>query len=143
MKKFLILFLICFIQNIFSQKIKEDPEKSSETGDIVKSEDQVYNAYNVDVMPQFQKGTEFLSAFIRQNYKNPKEGLKGKVYVTFIVKKNGSIGDIKVLRDVGFGTGAEAIRVLKKSPKWIPGKKNNNVVRTLYSLPITVNNSDL
>ena len=143
MKKFLILFLICFIQNIFSQNIKEDPEKSSETGDIVKSEDQVYNAYNVDVMPQFQKGTEFLSAFIRQNYKNPKEGLKGKVYVTFIVEKNGSIGDIKVLRDVGFGTGAEAIRVLKKSPKWIPGKKNNNVVRTLYSLPITVNNSDL
>ncbi|MDR6760561.1 hypothetical protein J2Y38_000740 [Flavobacterium sp. 2755] len=60
--------------------------------------------------------------------------------MTFIIEKDGSLSDIKVLRDIGLGTGAEAIRVLKTSPKWIPGKQNNNVVRALYSLPIPVNN---
>ncbi|MNL60417.1 Gram-negative bacterial tonB protein [compost metagenome] len=60
--------------------------------------------------------------------------------MTFIIEKDGSLSDIKVLRDIGHGTGAEAIRVLKMSPKWIPGKQNNNVVRTLFSIPVSVNN---
>ena len=60
--------------------------------------------------------------------------------MTFIIEKDGSLSDIKVLRDIGYGTGDEAIRVLKISPKWIPGKQNNKEVRTLYSLPIPVNN---
>ncbi|WP_347343914.1 hypothetical protein [Flavobacterium sp. ALJ2] len=45
---------------------------------------------------------------------------------------------MKVLRDIGYGTGAEAIRILKTSPKWTPGIQNNKQVRVLYSLPITI-----
>jgi periplasmic protein TonB len=64
--------------------------------------------------------------------------LKGKVYVTFVVEKDGSLTDIKVLRDIGYGTGKEAIRVLSKCPKWMPGEQNGKKVRVLYSLPITI-----
>ena len=68
--------------------------------------------------------------------------MSGKVYVTFVVEKDGSLTDIKVIRDIGFGTGKEAIRVLKSSPKWTPGEKNGKKVRVLYSIPITINASD-
>ena len=61
-----------------------------------------------------------------------------KIYVTFIVEQDGALTDIKILRDAGFNTGAEAIRVLKKCPKWSPGEKDGKKVRVLYSLPITL-----
>ena len=56
------------------------------------------------------------------------------MYVTFVVEKDGSLTDIKVIRDIGYGTGKEAIRVLKKCPKWTPGEQNGKKVRcTLFS----------
>jgi protein TonB len=80
--------------------------------------------------------------FIAKNYtiseEAVKQKLKGKVYVTFIVEKDGSLSDIKVLRDIGFGTGEEALRVMSICPKWTPGKINDEPVRVMYSLPITI-----
>ena len=64
--------------------------------------------------------------------------MKGKIFIQFVVEKDGSLTDIKVMRDLGYGTGAEAIRVLKKSPKWKPGIQNGRAVRVLYSLPISI-----
>jgi len=82
---------------------------------------------------------EKLYKFISKNFKVPNEvGLKGKIFVTFVVEKNGSLSDIKVIRDIGYGTGKEAIRVLKRSPKWNPGEQNGKKVRVLYSIPISV-----
>lgn len=147
MKKLLIFILICSAQNIFSQT--EEVKITSENinnykGVVINEENQVYNTSGLEVKPEFSGGKQAFDSFIKQNYKNPKDTtLKGNVYVTFIIEKDGSLSDIKVLRDIGYGTGAEAIRVLKTSPKWIPGKQNNNVVRTLYSLPIPVNNFSL
>ena len=81
--------------------------------------------------------------FVGNNYQAPEEeGLKGKVYVTFVVEKDGSLTDIKVIRDIGYGTGKEAIRVLKKCPKWTPGEQNGKKVRVLYSLPITIQSAE-
>ena len=68
--------------------------------------------------------------------------VNGKVYITFVIEKDGSITEIRNIRDFGYGSGEEAIRVMKLSPKWIPGKLNNDNVRVMYSLPITVQNSD-
>jgi len=77
--------------------------------------------------------------FVGNNFKTPEQpNLKGKVYITFIIEKDGSLSDIKNLRDIGYGTGEEAIRVLKISPRWIPGKMNGVPVRVMYSLPITL-----
>ena len=70
------------------------------------------------------------------------EGLKGKVYVTFVVEKDGSLTDIKVLRDIGYGTGKEAIRVLKATPRWNPGEQNGKKVRCTFSLPISLQSAE-
>ena len=64
--------------------------------------------------------------------------LKGKLLVTFIVEKDGSLSNIKINKDLGYGMGDEAIRVLKLSPKWTPGKVNHKLARVEYSLPITI-----
>jgi protein TonB len=77
--------------------------------------------------------------FIAKNYRTPDvEGLRGKVIVSFVVEKDGSIVDVKVIKDLGYGTGAEAIRVLKLSPKWTPAMQDGKPVRVMYSLPITI-----
>ena len=96
----------------------------------------VYNA--VEVKPDFPGGLQKFYDFVGKNYRAPEEDIKGKVYVQFVVEKDGSLTDIKVMRDIGYGTGAEAIRVLKKSPKWKPGIQNGRPVRVLYSLPISI-----
>ena len=96
----------------------------------------VYNA--VEVKPDFPGGLQKFYDFVGKNYRAPEEDIKGKVYVQFVVEKDGSLTDIKVMRDIGYGTGAEAIRVLKKSPKWKPGIQNGRAVRVLYSLPISI-----
>lgn len=71
---------------------------------------------------------------IPENYKG-----RGKIYIKFIVEKDGSITEIEIIRDLGFGLGDEAVRVLKESPKWIPGQVNGKPARMIYSLPITIN----
>lgn len=96
----------------------------------------VYNA--VEVKPDFPGGLQKFYDFVGKNYRAPEEDIRGKVYVQFVVEKDGSLTDIKVMRDIGYGTGAEAIRVLKKSPRWKPGIQNGRAVRVLYSLPISI-----
>ena len=74
-----------------------------------------------------------------RNFNTPKvEGQEGKVYITFVVDVDGTLTDFKILRDVGFGTGEEAIRVVKNYNGWIPGEQRGRKVRCHYSLPINV-----
>ena len=106
-------------------------------------DNQIYNTAGIEVKPDFPGGIDKFYKFVGNNYQAPEEeGLKGKVYVTFVVEKDGSLTDIKVIRDIGYGTGKEAIRVLKKCPKWTPGEQNGKKVRVLYSLPITIQSAE-
>lgn len=102
----------------------------------------VYNTSEITVNPEFPNGMEAFYKFVGENFTMPKTPndikLSGKTYVSFIIETNGEISNIKVLRDIGYGTGEEAVRVLKLSPKWTPGKVNDEAVRTAYSLPITI-----
>ncbi|SNR35308.1 energy transducer TonB [Flavobacterium sp. ov086] len=161
MKKFLILILICSVQNIFSQNVFPETTKGSDKllidatptisidetippqGTIPNNDNSVYNTAGIDVRPEFPGGMLVFDKFIEKNFKIPNNNpaLKGKIYVVFIVEKDGSLSDFRVLKDIGYETGAEAIRVLKTSPKWTPGKKDNKLVRVLFSMPISVNNS--
>ncbi|WP_187774898.1 energy transducer TonB [Pedobacter sp. BS3] len=97
----------------------------------------------MDMKPVFPGGTKKFNAFTRENYKYTdamiRQNLQGLVLVSFIVEKDGSLSDIKVLRDLGYGTGAEAIRVLKLSPKWTPGMKNGSPVRCAFTMPVEIN----
>ncbi|RTZ01553.1 energy transducer TonB [Flavobacterium sp. RSP49] len=127
--------------------IKGDPDAvltvepvGTGTAAVVEEVDnQIYNTAGIEVKPDFPGGINKFYKYVGDNYQTPEEdGLNGKVYVTFVVEKDGSLTDIKVIRDIGYGTGKEAIRVLKKSPRWTPGEQNGKKVRVLYSLPITI-----
>ncbi|CAM3922879.1 MULTISPECIES: energy transducer TonB [Flavobacterium] len=138
-------------KKIGAETIKGDPDAvltvqpvGTGTAAVVEEVDnQIYNTAGIEVKPDFPGGIDKFYKFVGNNYQTPEEeGLKGKVYVTFVVEKDGSLTDIKVIRDIGYGTGKEAIRVLKKCPKWTPGEQNGKKVRVLYSLPITIQSAD-
>ncbi len=130
-----------------AETIKGDPEAPisiEKPGDgdakVVEVDDnQLYNSAGIEVKPDFPGGIEKFYKFVGSNFNVPEEeGLKGKVFVQFVVEKDGSLTDLKVLRDIGYGTGAEALRVLRKCPKWAPGEQNGKKVRCTYQLPISI-----
>ena len=94
----------------------------------------------VESAPSFPGGDEALYKYLAENIKYPQlardNGFQGKVYLTFVVERDGSITDIKVLRDIGGGCGAEATRVVKSMPKWTPGKQRGKAVRVQFNLPV-------
>jgi periplasmic protein TonB len=109
------------------------------TAAVVEEDNTVYSSAGLEVQPAFPGGMSKFYDIIAKNYRMPEEeGLKGKVHVTFVIEKDGSLTDIKVIRDIGYGTGKEAIRVLKASPKWTPGEQNGKKVRCTYNLPISL-----
>ena len=166
MKKKILILLLCFVQNTFSQSTKTKASETKNTEPVIvkvnnnyddsnlvvdepasspkvstNNDKTIYNTAGIDVKPDFPGGIEKFYKFVDNNFKYPDEDidLKGKkIYATFIVEQDGSLTDIKILRDAGHGTGAEAIRVLKKCPRWIPGEHNGKKIRVLYSLPITI-----
>jgi len=96
----------------------------------------------IETKPEFKGGIIEFYKFIGKNFKMPAEAgknrIQGKIYMQFIVEENGSLSEIKILKDLGYGLGEEAKRVLRLSPKWIPGSQQGKAVRVLYSLPITI-----
>ena len=94
----------------------------------------------VEKMPEFPGGDEALKKHIINSLQYPKtaskNGLQGKVYVTFIVEKDGSVGDTKIVRGVHPALDQEAVRLVKSLPKWTPGKQKGKAVRVQYTLPI-------
>lgn len=133
-----------------SETIKGDPDAEltvepvgNGPKDVVEEDNNIYNTAGIEVKPDFPGGMEKFYKYISKNYQVPEEeGLKGKVFVSFVVEKDGSLTDIKVIRDIGYGTGKEAIRVLKSCPKWNPGEQNGKKVRVLYSLPISIQSAE-
>ncbi|HTK18776.1 MAG TPA: M56 family metallopeptidase [Mucilaginibacter sp.] len=95
----------------------------------------------VENVPNYPGGVNKFYKFLQQNIKYPAEArnkkIEGKVFVSFIVEKDGSLSTFKVLRDPGAGCGAEALRVMKLSPKWNPGIQNRHKVRVQYTMPIS------
>lgn len=94
----------------------------------------------VEVMPEFPGGTKKLMSYLGNNIKYPekakKDGVKGRVFITFVVEKDGSIGDVKLLRGIGAGCDEEAMRVIESMPNWKPGMTEGKPVRVQYNLPI-------
>ena len=135
------------IKNKANTSIKSDKKiiQKKTTPTIIKNIDDnnIYNAAGIEVKPDFPGGLEKFYKFIGKNFQVPEEeGLKGKVFVTFVVEKDGLLSDIKVIRDIGYGTGNEAVRVLKSSPRWEPGEQNGKKVRCIYSLPISIQSAE-
>ena len=127
---FLFIFLVSF-QNVNSQ--------TDSTATVPKEDNTVYNSAVLEIKPEFKGGLNKFYDYIAKNYRTPDvPGLKGKLLVSFVVEKDGSITDIKVLKDIGYGSGEEAIRILKKCPNWIPAEQKGKKVRCTFMLPINI-----
>lgn len=96
-----------------------------------------------EVSPEPPGGMRAFMEYIGQNYEFPQEaieaGVTGLLQVSFVIERDGSLTDMKIVRDLGYGTGAAAIRVLQSSSKWSPGVQNGRPVRVAYTLPIRLN----
>ncbi len=94
----------------------------------------------VEKQPSYPGGTDGYRDFLLANIKYPEEAVKkgvtGTVYVTFVVQKDGSIANVKVLRGIGTGCDEEAVRVVRLMPKWNPGEQKGKPVDVQYNLPI-------
>ena len=117
----------------------KDVSKRKDISKVIPANKHTNNPITAIQQPEFHRGMNEFYKFMGANYKIPAD-LKGNgsVYIKFMVEKDGSLSEFEILRDMGFGTGEEAIRVLKLSPKWIPGKDKDKPVRVQYSLPITL-----
>ena len=102
-------------------------------------EEAIYDA--VEEMPQFPGGPSALFEYLSTNIQYPNDayenGIQGRVIVTFIVEKDGSISNTKVSKTVNPSLDEEAQRLVKSMPHWIPGKQHGELVRVKYTVPVT------
>lgn len=113
----------------------------TETPKAVDYGDSLVNSTELDKMPQFPGGIGKFYNYVGNNFEKPEiEAITTfRVFISFVIEKDGSMTDIKVIKDPGYGLGKEAIRVLKSlKTKWSPGMMGTKAVRTSYTLPIVV-----
>ena len=96
--------------------------------------------FRVEILPEFPGGLDKMMQYFDKNLKYPKQakidGTEGKVFVSFVVEKDGSLTDIKIKESLSPETDSEAIRLVTNSPKWIPGMQGGHPVRVQYSIPV-------
>lgn len=95
---------------------------------------------NAEEQPMFPGGQSEMYRFINANIKYPgaaqRQNVSGRVFVKFVIEKDGSIGKVEVLKGIGFGCDEEAVRVIRSMPRWNPGRQNGKNVRVYYNMPI-------
>lgn len=125
--------VLLFSNMVFAQESNENKSEGNST---------TYNTAGIEVKPEFPGGIQEFYKYIAKKFRTPnKLNSGGKMLVEFVIDKDGSIVDINVTKDLGYGTDKEIIRVLKKCPKWIPGMQNGKNVRVFYRLPLSIPSS--
>ena len=120
---------------------KAEPKKEVKDvkASVIKNEERVFDV--VEEMPKFPGGDDALIKFLHESIKYPAEaekaGKQGRVVVTFVVNKDGSVDNAKVVRSVDEKLDAEALRVVNAMPKWQPGKQRGQEVNVKFTLPVT------
>ena len=107
------------------------------SGKVLKS-DSIF--FLTEVMPQFPGGDNGLYQYLKKNVVYPAlakvQKIQGRVYIEFIIERDGSVSHVKVTRGIGGGCDQEAARVVAQMPKWTAGKMKDNPVRVQYTLPV-------
>ena len=120
------------------QPAKSVKKEKASNPDMTPDKNGVYQI--VEEMPQYPGGEDALMDYVSKNVVYPSEaqekGISGRVFVGFIVEKDGSVSNVKVLRGIGGGCDEEAVRVISGLPKWKPGKQDGKPVRVSYQMPI-------
>ena len=126
------------LQIVETETRAETPEAPTAEGTFEPVQGDVFDV--VEEMPQYPGGPQALFEFLSQNVQYPKEaakaGIHGRVIVTFVVEKDGSICESKVVKSVDPSLDAEALRVINAMPNWKPGKQNGKEVRVKYTVPV-------
>ncbi len=125
---------------IINTKKRTSPQTvSNQKGKTKKTDSKVYN--KVEQMPVFPGGQEALFNYICKNVKYPPKaetnGIQGRVVVTFVITKEGKVKNVKILKKVDPNLDAEALRVVRSLPDWIPGRKAGKAVNVKYTIPVT------
>jgi periplasmic protein TonB len=120
---------------VIDEPVGEAPKEVEVTED-----NSIKDFASVEVLPEFNGGMAGWGKYLRKNLKYPpmarENNITGRVIMSFVVEKNGTLTDIKVLRGIGGGCDEEASRVLRKAPAWKPGIQNGRPVRVAYTMPI-------
>lgn len=147
---FVLFILPCFgfsqIEEVDVLHVPDSDRLTIEVPDLQISvtdyaDDHIFHLVQVQTKPGYPEGIHALNAFIKENLEKPKdfpESHKGKVFVSFVVEKDGSLSNIKIIRDIGYGIGEEIVRTLKLSKKWKPGYINDKPVRVDFFYQITI-----
>ena len=136
MKKILFIALLSFgfMANAMAQHFDEGEEVIEQS-----ESDKVFEV--AEKMPSFPGGQDALFDFIEKNIKYPKvaedNGIQGRVILTFIVKKDGSLSDVRVAKSVDPSLDKEAVRIIKSMPKWNPGIHRGRYVNVKFTVPVT------
>ncbi|MBN8681119.1 MAG: energy transducer TonB [Chitinophagales bacterium] len=100
----------------------------------------VFEIFNVEKIPVFPGGEAAMFQFISTNLVYPDSAqvnnVEGVVALSMVIEKDGSLSDIKVLKDIAYGCGEASIAMVKKMPKWMPGQIQGTRIRTRYVMPI-------
>jgi periplasmic protein TonB len=126
--------------SVIVENLPENPGTGKSEVEAPKIDNTIYGKAGVDVMPEPDGGAAGWTKFLERNLRYPiaatDAGKSGKVWVSFVVEKDGQISNVKVDQGAGYGMDEEALRVLKLSKKWKPGKQNGQPVRVKYNLPL-------
>lgn len=120
------------------EEIPFEATNVDESAPLDANTDEVFKV--VEVEPEFPGGVEALYKYLAENIKYPvmakNNKVEGRVYITFVIEKDGTVSDAKVLRSVNEELDAEALRVINAMPKWKPGMQRGVPVRVQYNIPI-------
>lgn len=112
--------------------------EATKSAEVEAKEPEIFE--RVEIQPEFAGGMEAFRSFLTKNLRYPnaaqRSNVQGKVYLNFTVEPDGSLSNINVLRGIGFGCDEEALRVMKLTPKWKPGKQSGRAVRVKFTMPI-------
>ena len=130
-----------FWPNGYKKRIEIYDEDTMVIGHCYRENGEEVPYFPAEKMPEFPGGMNALYTFLVDNMKYPekarKKGIEGRVRVQFTVMEDGSVTDFKINKSVDPLLDAEAIRVLSKMPKWIPGQQEGKNVQVRYALPIS------
>ena len=134
------------LESRMDRQVREKREKEEKAKIAREKDNKIYEFPEIDEFPCFQGvsrkfgGENLLLEWLMKNRRYPQtakeKGIKGRVPVTFVIEKDGSVSNVEILRSLSPECDAEAIRLIKSMPKWKPGKRDGAPVRVRYTLPV-------
>ena len=145
MKKYILILIFLFISQLAISQESDSTARATRNERTIAvpdgtndKYDPIYSQEDVDKEAYYPGGMKRFYAFVDKTFKVPEgESFNGKIILSFIVENDGSVSNIKVVRNTGYGSPEEAVAMMSKSPKWIPAKLKGKNVRSTFELPLT------